>query len=237
MLAALLAGERDPKVLAQLARRRLRAKLPLLEEAFTGFFTDHHAFLLGRMLARIDALDADIAALDAKIEALIAPFAAAVDRLDEIPGVGQTAAQVLLAELGDDMGRFPTAGHLVSWAKFAPQVKESAGKRKASGSTGHGSPYLARVLGEAAVAVGRTDTFLGERYRRIARRRGKQRAIVAVGRSILIIVWHLLADPNTRFHDLGADFYDTRVNAERAKRNHVRQLEALGYTVTLQPAA
>jgi len=237
MLAALLAGERDPKVLAQLARRRLRAKLSLLEEAFTGFFTDHHAFLLGRMLARIDALDADIAALDAKIQALIAPFAAAVDRLDLIPGVGQTAAQVLLAELGDDMRRFPTAGHLVSWAKFAPQVKESAGKRKGSGSTGHGSPYLARVLGEAAVAVGRTDTFLGERYRRIARRRGKQRAIVAVGRSILIIVWHLLADPNARFHDLGADFYDTRVNADRAKRNHVRQLEALGYTVTLTPAA
>jgi transposase len=237
MLQALLAGERDPERLAQLARARMRAKRSLLAEAFTGFFTDHHAFLLARMLDRIDALSADIAALDARIEALIGPFAQAVDRLDEIPGVGQTAAHLLVAEIGVDMIRFPTAGHLVSWAKFAPGVKESAGKRKGTATTGHGNPYLARVLGEAAVAAGRTDTFLGERYRRIARRRGAKKAIVAVGRSILVIVWHLLADPNVRFCDLGAGFYDSRVNADRAKRNHVRQLEALGYTVTLEPAA
>jgi transposase len=237
MLAALIAGERDPKRLAQLARARLRAKLSLLVEAFTGFFTDHHGFLLARMLDRIDALSADIAALDARIEALIGPFAQTVDRLDEIPGLGQTAAHLLIAEIGVDMTRFPTAGHLVSWAKFAPGVKESAGKRKGTATTGHGNPYLARVLGEAAVAAGRTDTFLGERYRRIARRRGANKAIVAVGRSILVIVWHLLADPNARFCDLGAGFYDTRLNADRAKRNHVRQLEALGYKVTLEPAA
>jgi len=237
MLAALVAGERDPKVLAQLARTRLRAKLGPLAEAFTGFFTDRHAFLLAKMLGRVDALDADLAELDAKLQELIAPFAHAVDRLDEIPGVGQLAARLLLAEIGADMTRFPTAGHLVSWAKFAPGVKESAGKRKGSGSTGHGNPYLARVLGEAAVAASKTDTFLGERYRRIARRRGTRRAIVAVGRSILVIVWHLLADPTARFQDLGAGFYDTRINAERAKRNHIRQLEALGYKVTLQPAA
>jgi transposase len=237
MLAALLAGERDPKRLAQLARARMRAKLSLLAEAFTGFFTDHHAFLLARMLDRIDQLSADIAALDARIEALIGPFAQTVDRLDEIPGIGQTAAHLLIAEIGVDMTRFPTAGHLVSWAKFAPSVKESAGKRKGTATTGHGNPYLARVLGEAAVAAGRTDTFLGERYRRIARRRGANKAIVAVGRSILVIVWHLLADPNARFCDLGAGFYDTRVNADRAKRNHVRQLQALGYKVTLEPAA
>jgi transposase len=237
MLAALVAGERDPKVLAQLARTRLRAKLGPLVEAFTGFFTDQHAFLLAKMLARVDALDADLAELDAKLEELIAGFAGAVDRLDEIPGVGQLAARLLLAELGTDMTRFPTAGQLVSWAKFAPGVKESAGKRKGSGSTGHGNPYLARVLGEAAVAASKTDTFLGARYRRIARRRGKRRAIVAVGRSILVIVWHLLSDPTARFQDLGAGFYDTRINAERAKRNHIRQLEALGYKVTLQPAA
>jgi transposase len=237
MLQALLAGERDPKRLAQLARARMRAKLSLLEEAFTGFFTDQHAFLLAKMLARVDALDADLAELDAKLAELIAPFTRAVDRLDEIPGIGQTAARLLLAELGTDMTRFPTAGHLVSWAKFAPGVKESAGNPKGSGSTGHGNPYLARVLGEAAVAASKTDTFLGERYRRIARRRGKRRAIVAVGRSILVIVWHLLSDPEVHFHDLGAGFYDTRIDAERAKRNHVRQLEALGYTVTLQPAA
>jgi hypothetical protein len=166
MLAALLAGERDPQVLAQLARTRLRAKLGPLAEAFTGCFTDQHAFLLAKMLGRVDALDADLAELDAKIQELIAPLANAVDRLDEIPGLGQTAARLLLAELGTDMTRFPTAGHLVSWAKFAPGVKESAGKRKGSGSTGHGNPYLARVLGEAAVAASKTDTFLGERYRR-----------------------------------------------------------------------
>jgi transposase len=237
MLAALVAGERDPKVLAQLARTRLRAKLGPLVEAFTGFFTDQHAFLLAKMLARVDALDADLAELDAKLAELIAPFTDAVDRLDEVPGLGQTAARLLLAELGTDMTRFPTAGHLVSWAKFAPGVKESAGKRKGSGSTGHGNPYLARVLGEAAVAASKTDTFLGERYRRIARRRGAKRAIVAVGRSILVIVWHLLSDPTARFQDLGAGFYDSRINAERAKRNHVCQLEALGYKVTLEPAA
>jgi transposase len=175
MLAALVAGERDPKVLAQLARTRLRAKLGPLVEAFTGFVTDQHAFLLAKMLARVDALDADLAELDAKLQELIAPLAGAVERLDEIPGVGQTAARLLLAELGTDMTRFLTAGHLVSWAKFAPGVKESAGKRKGSGSTGRGNPYPARVLGEAAVAASKTDTFLGERYRRIARRRGAKR--------------------------------------------------------------
>jgi transposase len=237
MMAALIAGERDPKVLAQLARRRLRAKLSLLEEAFYGRFSDHHAFLLERMLGRIDQATADIAALEAKIDQEIAPFQAAVDRLDEITGVGRTAAQVVIAEIGTEMGRFPTAGHLVSWARFAPGVKESAGKQKGKATTGHGNPYLARVLGEAAVAAGKTDTFLGERYRRIARRRGAKKAIVAVGRSILIIIWHLLSDPDARFHDLGPGFYDTRIDADRRKRNHVRQLEALGYKVTLQPAA
>jgi transposase len=237
MMAALIAGERDPKVLARLARRRLRAKLSLLEEAFYGRFSDHHAFLLERMLGRIDQASADIAALEAKIDQEIAPFGAAVDQLDEITGVGRTAAQVVIAEIGVDMGRFPTAGHLVSWARFAPGVKESAGKQKGKATTGHGNPYLARVLGEAAVAAGKTDTFLGERYRRIARRRGAKKAIVAVGRSILIIIWHLLSDPDARFHDLGPGFYDTRIDADRRKRNHVRQLEALGYKVTLQPAA
>jgi transposase len=206
MLAALIQGERDPKRLAQLARTRLRAKLGPLAEAFCGFFTDQHAFLLAKMLARVDALDADLAELDAKIQELTAGSAGAVERLDEIPGIGQLAAQLLIAELGVDMTRFPTAGHLVSWAKFAPGVRESAGKRKGRGSTGHGNPYLARVLGEAAVAAGKTNTFLGERYRRIARRRGKQRAIVAVGRSILVIVWHLLADPTARLHDWALAF-------------------------------
>jgi transposase len=237
MLAGLIAGQRDPKVLAQLARSRMRTKIGALEEAFVGHFTDHHAFLLSRMLARVDALSADIADLDARIEAEVAPFADAVARLDEIPGVGPTAARVIIAEIGLDMSRFPTAAHLTSWARFAPGVKESAGRKKGTGSTGHGDAYLARVLGEAAVAASKTNTFLGERYRRIARRRGKKKAIVAVGRSILVIVWHLLSDDQARFHDLGPDFYGNRLGPERTKRHHVRHLEALGYKVTLQPAA
>lgn len=237
MLAALIAGERDPKVLAQLARSRMRTKISLLEEAFTGHFTDHHAFLLERMLARIDAVNADIAALETKIEELVLPFTQAITRLDEIPGIGPIAAAVIVAEVGLDMSRFPTAGHLVAWARFAPGVKESAGKKKGNASTGHGNRYLARTLGEAAVGAARTHTFLGERYRRIAKRRGNKKALVAVGRSILVIVWHLLADPNTHYHDLGPDFYDTRLSDNRKKRNHIRQLEALGYRVTLEPAA
>lgn len=237
MMAALVAGQRDPKVLAAMARGRMRSKTGVLEEAFTGYFTDHHAFLLTKMLARVDALDADITELDTKIEVEIAPFGEHVDRLDAIPGVGPTAAQVIIAEVGVDMSRFPTAAHLASWACFAPAVKESAGKKKGKASTGRGSPYLARVLGEAAVAAGRTDTFLGQRYRRLARRRGQKRATVAVGRSILIIVWHLLSDPDSVFHDLGSQFYDARLDPTRKKREHVRQLEALGYKVTLVPAA
>jgi len=160
-----------------------------------------------------------------------------VEQLDEITGVGLTAAHAMIAEIGLDMRTFPTAAHLCSWARFAPGIKESAGKNKGRGSTGHGNPYLARVLGEAAVAASRTDTFLGERYRRIARRRGKKKAIVAVSRSILVIVWHLLSDPDARFHDLGSDFYDNRIGPERKRRAHVRQLEALGFKVTLEPAA
>ena len=237
MLAALVDGQTNPKALAELARGRLRAKISQLEEAFTGHFTDHHALLLRKMLARIDALDADIAELDTAIEELVAPFAAAVERLDEIPGVGTTAARVIIAEIGMDMSRFPTAAHLASWARFAPGVKESAGRKKGKGTTGHGNRYLARALGEAAVAAGKTNTFLGERYRRLARRRGKKRAIVALGRSILVIVWHLLSDPQARFHDLGPDFYDNRTSPEHKKHNHIRQLEALGYKVTLEPTA
>jgi len=187
-MAALIAGERHPKALAQLARSSMRRKITILEEAFTGHFTDHRAFLLGKMLARVDAIDADIAELDARIEEMIAPFTAAAERLDEIPGIGRIAAAIIIAEIGLDMSRFPTAGHLASWAKFAPGVKESAGKKKGRGSTGHGNSYLARILGEAAVAASKTDSFLGERYRRIARHRGKKKAIVAVGRSILVII-------------------------------------------------
>ncbi len=237
MLAALVAGQRDPRALAQFARGRMRGKITDLEDAFTGRFDDHHAFLLTKMLARIDVVSADISDIDERIDTELAPFATAAERLDEIPGVGHIAACVIIAEIGIDMTRFPTAAHLCSWARFAPGIKESAGRKKGNGSTGHGNRYLARVLGEAAVVAGKTDSFLGERYRRIARRRGKKKAIVAVGRSILVIVWHLLSDPEARYHDLGADFYDTHRSSTAKRRQHVRQLEALGFKVTLEPAA
>jgi len=237
MMAALIAGERDPHVLAAMARGKMRSKTARLVEAFIGRFSDHHGFLLTTMLARIDALSADIDAVQQRTEQELAPFASAVARLDEIPGIGATAAAVIIAEIGVDMTRFPTAAHLSSWAKFAPGVKESAGRKKGNGATGHGNRYLARILGDAAVTAGRTDTFLGERYRRIARRRGKKRAIVAVGRSILVIAWHLLNDNNTQFRDLGPGYYDSRVNLNRKMRNHVRELQALGYRVTLETAA
>jgi transposase len=237
MMAALIAGRRDPAELAQMAKTRMRRKIPALIEAFHGHFTDHHGFLLGKMLTRIDALNDDIAELDAVIEELVTPFVSAVERIDEITGFGPIMAAGVIAEIGVDMTRFPTPGHLASWAKYAPGVKESAGKKKGRGSTGRGNRYLARILGEAAVAAGRTDTFLGERYRRLVRRRGKQKAMVAVGRSMLVIIWHLLSDPDAHYNDLGPDFYDMRINAERRKRNHIHQLEALGYKVTVEPAA
>ncbi|MFC7248221.1 IS110 family transposase [Catellatospora aurea] len=237
MMAALVAGRRDPHVLAQLARSSLRRKIDVLEEAFVGRFTDHHGFLLAKMLSRIDAIEADIADVDARIQEQIAPFASAADRLEQIPGVGSTAARAIIAEIGTDMTRFPTPAHLAGWARFAPGVKESAGRKKGSASTGHGNPYLARALGQIAVSAARTRTFLGERYRRIARRRGPKRAIVAVGRSVLTVIWHLMSDPEAAFRDLGADFYDNRTNPARRARNHITALQSLGYKVTIEPAA
>jgi transposase len=205
ILAALIAGERDPARLADLARGTLRSKTARLTEALTGRFTEHHAFLLEQMLHRVDALTADIAAVQDRADAQLGELAPAVTRLDAIPGVGPVDAQAILAEIGTDMTRFPTPAHLASWARFAPGVNESAGRPKGRAVTGHGNRYLARVLAEAAVGAARTDTFLGERYRRIARRRGKNRALVAIGRSILVIVWALLSDDEAQFVDLGPD--------------------------------
>jgi transposase len=159
-----------------------------------------------------------------------------VERLDEIPGIAERAAQIIIAEIGLDMGRFPTPAHLVSWAKLSPQTIQSGPKVKA-GKTGKGNRYLKGVLGEVATAAAKTDTFLGERYRRLVRRRGKQRALVAVARSILVIVWHLLNDPDARYIDLGSDYYTSRLDPDRKTRDLVRQLQALGHQVTLKPAA
>jgi transposase len=237
MLAALIAGQRNPQVLARMARGRMRAKTEVLQEALTGHFEDHHGFLLAAMLAHIDALSAQIDEVGARIEAMIAPFSPLVERFDEITGVGVTAAQELIAEIGVDVTRFASPAHLVSWAKFAPIDHNSAGK-KGGGSTGKGNPWLAGTLGEIVAAAARTDTFLGERYRRLARRRGKARAIVAVGNSLLTIIWHLLNDPDAHYHDLGAGFYQTRINTRRRERDLIRQLEHLtGQKVTLAATA
>jgi transposase len=260
MVEALIAGERDPQVLAGLARGRMKAKHAALVAALTGKFDDHHAELARMLLDQIDALTAQIGKLAIRIEELIAaipaaqgidpdgatgpaagrgegaPVLPAVDRLDEVTGIGRDAAQTIIAEIGLHMNVFPTPGHLVSWAKISPQAIQS-GARTRAGHTGKGNPYLKGVLGEAAAAAGKTDTFLGERYRRLVKRRGKLKALVAIARSILVIVWHLLADRATRYHDLGPGYYATRIDKNRKTRNHIRQLEALGYTVTLTQAA
>ena len=159
-----------------------------------------------------------------------------IERLDEIPGIGVHNAQVILAEIGLDMGRFPTPEHLVSWAKLCPRTIQSGPVTRA-GKTGKGNPYLKGALGEAAAAAAKTDTFLGERYRRLAKRRGKLKALVAVARSILVIAWHLLANPAARFRDLGPDYHTNRITTERRLRNHIAQLTAMGYRVTVEPAA
>jgi transposase len=245
MLQALIAGQRDPAVLAQLARGSMRKKIPMVQEALRGFFTDHHARILAMMLDNIDRLTAQITALDATIEQVIGPFTAQVTQLDEVTGIGATAAQDLIAEIGVDMSRFPCDAHLVSWAKFCPQVHQSAGKRKNKGR-GKGNPWLAAILGNIAASAVRTDSFLGARYRRIARRRGKQKAIVAVGNSVLVIVYHLLSDPTARFHDLGAQHYQSRINKERQARNLAAHLQAVtgqqimirnGKAVIIEPEA
>lgn len=258
MIEALIAGERDPEVLAHFARGRMRAKHAQLVEALTGRFDAHHAELARVLLGSIDALSAQVDLLTSRIDQLVAamPEAGApgpgdgpppgavptsgplpvIDRLDEVPGIGSRAAQVIIAEIGLDMAQFPTAGHLVSWAKVAPRTVQS-GPRTRSGKAEKGNRYLKGVLAEVATGAAKTDTFLGERYRRLVRRRGKQRALVAVSRSILVIVWHLLSDPAARFADLGPDYYDKRIDKDRRTRNLVRQLNALGLQVTLNPAA
>jgi transposase len=226
MLEALIGGVRDPKVLAAMAKARMRAKIPDLEEALRGFFTDHHARILRMMLDNIDRLSDQIAALDTTIEEAIAPFTGQVAQLDELTGVGVTSAQELIAEIGVDMSRFPSAAHLVSWAKYCPQVHESAGRKKNKGR-GKGNPWLASTLGNIAAVAARTDSFLGARYRRISRRRGKQKAIVATGNSVLTIAYHLLSDPEAQFCDLGAEHYESRINKQRRAHNLAAQLQAV----------
>jgi transposase len=291
MLEALIAGDRDPRRLAELARGRMKTKRAALVEALSGRFDEHHAEIARMLLDQIDGLSAAIEKLTTRAELLLhtllaarsddqqtsgaggavptpgsgdprpAPTEAAAAAsvpadgtlahgggdgggdglsasqcLDEIAGIGPLAAQVIIAEIGLDMSRFPTAGHLVSWAKLCPRTIQSGATRR-GGAAGKGNPYLKGVLGEAAAAAAKTNTFLGERYRRLVKRRGKLKALVTVARSILVIVWHLLSDPTARFYDLGPNYHTQRIDTTRKIRNHVSGLAALGFRVTLEPAA
>ena len=235
MLDALAAGQRDPKALAQLARGSMRGKIGRLEEALDcSFFTGHHAAVLAMMLAAIDYYSAQIEALTATIEALIAPYLRQVEQLDAVHGIGPICAQDIIGEIGTDMTVFPSAAHLVSWARWSSQVKQSAGKRKGSNSTGRGNPYLGAALGEAVIGAARTPSFLGALYRRLARRMPKKKALVATGNSMLTIVHALLADPGADYHDPGPGYYEQRMHTRRQARNHIRSLERLGYKVTIR---
>lgn len=204
MLEAIIGGERNPAALAQLARGSMRGKIARLEAALgCSFFTGEHAAILAMMLAAIDSFTAQIDALTARIEVLTEPWLHQIQQLDAVHGVGTISAQDVIAEIGADMTVFPTAAHLVSWARWCPQVAQSGGKRKGNNASGRGNPYLSAALGEISIGAGRTQSFPGARYRRLARRMPKKKALVATGNSILTIFYALLADPAATYHDLG----------------------------------
>jgi transposase len=235
MLAALVAGVRDPEVLAELAKGRLRAKIPLLQEALVGRFGTHHGLLVSEMLARIDAADATIGRLSAEISRLVVPYAALLELLQTIPGVQRRTAEVILAETGGDMRQFPSAAHLASWAGLCPGNNESAGKHH-SGRTRKGSKWLRAVLVEAAHAAAHTkDTYLAAQYRRLGGRRNDKRAAVAVAHSILVIAYHIL-DRGQPYAELGGDYLLKRESSNAHAKRLVRQLERLGHKVILEPA-
>lgn len=231
MLEGLIAGQRDPGQLADLAKRRLRSKIPALTEALTGRFTEHHAFLTRTHLNLIDQHTQAIAELTARIEVVIEPFQGFRELICTIPGISIGIADVIIAETGADMSRFPTAGHLASWAGTTPGSNESAGRVKST-RTRPGNPYLQGALGTAAMAITRSnDTYFAAKYRRIAARRGPVRAIVAVQHAMLIAIWNM-GTTGTLYDDPGADFF-TRLHPERAKTRALEQLRSLGYQVTL----
>ena len=234
MIAALIAGTTDPHVLAELAQGKLRAKLPALREALQGRFDEHHALIIGRILAHIDYLDDAIGEISDAVEQQIAPLARQVDLLCTIPGIARRTAEVLIAETGGDMSVFPTAGHLASWAGMCPGNDESAGKRR-SGRTRNGSKWLRATLIEAAKAASRTrDTYLAAQYQRLRIRRGANKATTAIAHSMLVAAWHMLQTGEI-YTDPGSDYY-TRRDPEKTTRRLIAQLERLGHTVTLQPA-
>jgi transposase len=260
MIKAMIAGQRDPEALAGLARGRMKAKHDDLVEALDGMFDDHHGELAGMLLEQITFLGDRIARLSARAAGLVAampaawgvnadgttgpdagtgpdaPVLNAVARLAQIPGLSPDQARTIIAETGLDMSRFPTAARLVSWAGLCPSARQS-GPRTRAGKKGQGNAWLRGALGQAALGAASTDTFLGERFNRIARRRGKTKAQVAVARSILVIIWHLLADPQARYTDLGPGYYQARTDKDKKIKNHIRQIEALlGHSITIAKA-
>ena len=256
MIKAMIAGQRDPRVLAALARTGMKAKHDELVEALDGMFDDHHGELAQLLLDQIAGLDGKITRLGTRISESVAAMPAAwginADGTTgpepapartprrcppqrgwpRSPASATNLARAIIAETGLDMTRFPTAGHLVSWAGLCPSTRQS-GTRTRAGKKGQGNTWLRCHLGQAATGAARTGTFLGERYHRIARRRGKAKAQVAVARSILVIIWHLLSDPAARYTDLGPGYYQDRIDKDRKLKNHIRQIQALGFTVTL----
>ena len=236
MLDALVAGTTDPEVLAELAKGRLRSKLVELREALEGRFDAQHALLVGAILAKLDFLDEQITLLSGAIEEQIAPFAEAVRLLCTIPGVQARTAQVMIAEIGADMTMFPTDKHLASWAGQCPGNDQSAGKRR-SGKTGKGSRWLGIALTEAALAAThQKDTYLSAQYRRLRGRRGHKKALGAVKHSIVVAAWHMLATGEL-YVDAGADYFERRIDPQRKIKRLIAQLESLGQTVVVEPAA
>jgi transposase len=234
MLDELVAGSTDTAAMAQLAKRRMRSKIPQLERALSGRFGEHQRFLVAEQLEHIDFLDAKIAKLSAQIQERMRPFDEVIERLDTMPGVDRRVAEILVAELGTDMSRFPTSAHLSSWARLCPGNNESAGKRK-SGRTGRGNPWLRSALVQAAHAAGHTDTYLAAQLHRISTRRGKQKAVIAVAHTMLVAAYHIIGNPVV-YADLGK-YYLRERDRDLVKDRLVGRLKKLGFEVTLMPKA
>lgn len=236
MLEALVAGQDDPEKMAELARGTLRKKIPDLKRALQGHVTAHHQFLLSQLLDHLAHLEEQLSCFSDRIESSLRPFLdeATMDRLDAIPGINQETIENVVAEIGVDMTQFPTSGHLSSWGGVSPGNEESAGKRKRSRTT-KGNVWLKRALCQAAWAAGRkTGSYFQAQYRRLAGRRGKKRAAMAVGHSLLEVIYHLLKDPNSEYQDLGGDYFD-KLDPQRLSRHLVKRLESMGFEVTLRP--
>ena len=235
MLMAMLGGEQNPETLSELARGKLRAKLPALRQALEGRVKPHHLVLIERMLAHIDFLEESIAEVQQEVERALVPFEEAVELLQTIPGVGEVAAASIVAEIGVDMSRFPSSKHLASWAGVCPGNHVSAGKSQ-GGKTTQGDTWLKGILSEVAWGISRKReySYLTSQYHRIARRRGKNKAIVAVGHSVLVIAYHVLQTKQP-YQELGADYFD-KLDATKLERYHVNRLKTLGYEVELKPS-